>query len=178
MANIAFTKLGLKKNQEVKTIVLNEQNIEVKQYLPMNDKLDLMGKVLTDSQDENNFANPIKLEIFTNLYLIKFYTNITFTEKQWEDIPKLYDLLESNKVFDLIRESIPVDEISAIEEGIKKSADAVYTYRNSVMGVIEILGKDYNVAQFDLENLQNLLSNNSEELDMLKKIMPLTNEVL
>jgi hypothetical protein len=47
----------------------------------MNDKLNLMGKVLTDSQDDNNFANPIKLEIFTNLYLIKFYTNITFTEK-------------------------------------------------------------------------------------------------
>ena len=104
MANIAFTKLGLKKNQEIKTIVINEQNIEVKQYLPMNDKLSLMGKVLTDSQDDNNFANPIKLEIFTNLYLIKFYTNITLTEKQWEDIPKLYDLLESNRVFDLIRE--------------------------------------------------------------------------
>ena len=60
---VTFTKLGLKKNQEIKTIVLNEQSVEVKQYLPMNDKLDLMGKVLTDSQDENNFANPIKIEI-------------------------------------------------------------------------------------------------------------------
>ena len=167
MANITLTKLGLKKNQEIKTIVLNEQNIEVKQYLPMNDKLDLIGKVLTDSQDDNNFANPIKLEIFTNLYLIKFYTNITFTEKQWEDIPKLYDLLESNKVFDLIRESIPVDEINTIEEGIKKSADAVYTYRNSVMGVLDVVSANYEDLDLDAASIHDKISS-AENIELFK----------
>ena len=170
MANITLTKLGLKKNQEIKTIVLNEQNIEVKQYLPMNDKLDLIGKVLTDSQDDNNFANPIKLEIFTNLYLIKFYTNITFTEKQWEDIPKLYDLLESNKVFDLIRESIPVDEINTIEEGIKKSADAVYTYRNSVMGVLDVVSANYEDLDLDAASIHDKISS-AENIELLKDVL-------
>jgi hypothetical protein len=42
MAKIAFTKLGLKPNKEIKTIVWNEQTIEVMQYLPVNDKLELM----------------------------------------------------------------------------------------------------------------------------------------
>ena len=167
---VTFTKLGLKKNQEIKTIVLNEQSVEVKQYLPMNDKLDLMGKVLTDSQDENNFANPIKIEIFTNLYLIKFYTNITFTEKQWEDIPKLYDLLESNKVFDLIRESIPVDEINTIEEGIKKSADAVYTYRNSVMGVLDVVSANYGDLDLDAASIHDKISS-AENIELLKDVL-------
>ena len=36
MAKVSFTKLGLSKNQEVKIVEYNEQNIEVKQYLPIN----------------------------------------------------------------------------------------------------------------------------------------------
>ena len=38
MAKVSFTKLGLKTNQEVKTIEWNEQIIEIKQYLPIEKK--------------------------------------------------------------------------------------------------------------------------------------------
>jgi hypothetical protein len=39
MAKVAFNKLGLKMNQETKNIVFNGQSIEIKQYLPINEKL-------------------------------------------------------------------------------------------------------------------------------------------
>ena len=42
MAKLSFTKLGLKLNQEVVEIHHNDQIIEVKQYLPVNDKLELL----------------------------------------------------------------------------------------------------------------------------------------
>lgn len=51
MAKVAFTKLGLKKKDEVKNVDLNGTIIEVKQYLPINDKLELIGKVLNSSHD-------------------------------------------------------------------------------------------------------------------------------
>jgi len=35
MAKVTFNSLGLKLNQEVKTITIREKNIEVKQYLPI-----------------------------------------------------------------------------------------------------------------------------------------------
>ena len=41
MAKVTFTKLALKKKEEVKNIKINDIDIEVKQYLPVNDKLDL-----------------------------------------------------------------------------------------------------------------------------------------
>ena len=44
MAKLAFSKLSLKVNNDVKTINFNEQTIEVKQYLPVNDKLELISR--------------------------------------------------------------------------------------------------------------------------------------
>ena len=39
MAKLAFSKLGLKNNNQVVNINYNEQAIEVKQYISVNDKL-------------------------------------------------------------------------------------------------------------------------------------------
>ena len=38
MAKVSFTKLGLVKNQEINIVKGNDQEIEIKQYLPNNDK--------------------------------------------------------------------------------------------------------------------------------------------
>jgi hypothetical protein len=82
MAKIAFTKLGLKVKDEVKTIECGEQIIEVKQYLPLDEKLNLIGDVINKSWDPNaNFYNPCQYEVLTTFYIVKKCTNIVFTEK-------------------------------------------------------------------------------------------------
>ena len=86
MAKLTFTKLGLKTNSDVETLEFNEQIIEVKQYLPVNDKLTLISEVINNSADENNFANPVKVEVYTTIAIVETYTNITFTDKQKEDV--------------------------------------------------------------------------------------------
>ena len=93
MAKLAFTKLGLKTNTNIETFEFNEQTIEVKQYLPVNDKLTLISEVINNSADENNFANPVKVEVYAAIAIIEAYTNITFTDKQKEDITKLYEFI-------------------------------------------------------------------------------------
>ena len=65
MAKISLTKLGLKVNQDIKNVEFNEQIIEVKQYLPVNEKLELISNVINLAHDENNFSNPVKVSIFT-----------------------------------------------------------------------------------------------------------------
>ena len=96
MAKLAFSKLGLKVNNQVVNINYNEQIIEVKQYISVNDKLELISDVINKSVDEHSFSNPVKTSVFTALGIIEYYTNISFTEKQKEDPVKLYDLLHGN----------------------------------------------------------------------------------
>ncbi|MBR6516149.1 MAG: hypothetical protein IKT40_04765 [Bacilli bacterium] len=81
MAKVSFTKLGLTKSQDFVELHLNEQVIEVKSYLPVNEKLELISNVINLSADDNNFANPVKVMVYSTLEIIEAYTNISFTDK-------------------------------------------------------------------------------------------------
>lgn len=170
MAKIAFSKLGLKKQEEVKLIKIGNFDIEVKQYLPVNDKLDLISRVINSAHDENNFPNPIKLEVIGALEIVMAYTNLSFTDKQKEDTAKLYDLLESNGIIDMIVSAIPEEEYNFVIDGIDDTVSAVYTYQNSILGILENISKDYSQLDFDASNIQQALSD-PQNLTLVKDIL-------
>ena len=171
MAKVAFTKLGLKKKDEVKNVDLNGITIEVKQYLPVNDKLDLISRVLNASHDQSaNFANPIQLEVIGTIEIIIAYTNLSFTEKQKEDYAKLYDLFEENGIIDLIIAEIPEREYNYIIDGINETADAVYKYQNSVLGILESATKDYSNLEFDASQIQSMLADPSN-ISLVREVL-------
>lgn len=170
MAKVPFTKLALKKQEEVKTITINNNIIEVKQYLPINEKLKLIGNVINQAADDNNFSNPVKLEVFTSLEIVFAYTNLSFTDKQKEDLIKLYDLFESNDIFNQIIEMIPKAEYDAILDGVERCSNAIYTYRNSVMGILDTIGQDYSNLDLDATAIQQKIAD-PNNLALLKGIM-------
>ena len=170
MAKVSLTKLGLKVNQETKAIDFNEQIIEVKQYLPINDKLELISNVINLAHDENNFSNPVKVSVFTTLEIMYAYTNINFTEKQKEDPTKLYDMLISSGLVCEVINAIPEAEYHEVLCGISDSIDAIYTYRNSVMGILENISTDYSNLDLDATNIQEKIAN-VENITLLKDII-------
>lgn len=173
MAKVSLTKLGLKVNQDIKQIEFNGQIIEVKQYLPVNEKLELISDVINLSADDNNFANPVKVSVFTALAIIEYYTNINFTEKQKEDPAKIYDSFISNGIMQTIVETIPEIEYNTILCGIKESTEAVYNYRNSVMGILDVVAADYSNLNLDaLAIKENLADANNLKLvkDVLSRL--------
>lgn len=150
MAKIAFSKFGLKPNTEVKTIEWGGQNIEVLQYLPIQDKLALIGRVIANAHEEDaNYSNPVKIQVLTALEVMFEYTNITFTEKQKDDLPKLYDSISSSGLLDAVIEAIPAKEYEIIVKGIADSTEAIYKYQNSVLGILDTL-------KGDMEDIENI----------------------
>lgn len=172
MAKVAFSKLGLTKNQEIKNLKYNEQIIEIKQYLPVNEKLQLITNVLDKVTNEHNFINPTKVKVFLDLEIVKFYTNINFTEKQLEDFTKLYDLMQGANLFELIFDNLPQAEYNQLKSDTLECIESYYKYRSSAMGVLDSMSGDYSNASLDLEALQNQISD-PESLGLLKDIIPL-----
>ena len=170
MAKVSFTKLGLKVNQEIKTIGFNEQTIEVKQYLPLNDKLELIGNIINLSADDNNFANPIKIKVFTILEMIYAYTNINFTDKQKEDGNKLYDLLVSSGLVNSIFELIPAEEQEMISKSVIESVEAIYKYRNSVLGILDSVTTDYSDLNLEANEIYKTIAD-PNNLTLLKDVI-------
>ena len=155
MAKLSFTKLGLIKNNSIKILDWNNQKIEIKQYLPIQEKLDLIAKILTIIVDEHVFCNPCKIEIFEAIELLTSYTNINLTEKQSEDIFKIYDLISSSGLLAAIKDLIPADELTYIENGIHDTVKEIYRYRDSAMGIMEQIAQDYKNVNFNLKSLAN-----------------------
>ena len=170
MAKIGFTKLGLKPNNKIVNIEFNEQNIEVKQYLPVEEKLELITNVLELSHDSNNFSNPIKVQVYTALEMIDKYTNISFTEKQKENPTKLYDLLNGNGLLEKIIDAVPQIEYDELIHGIYDTIDAVYSYQNSVLGILDTISQDYSNLNLDATEIQKKLAD-PENMALLKNIM-------
>lgn len=170
MAKISFSKLGLKVNNEVININFNDQVIEVKQYISVNDKLKLISEVINNTIDEHSFCNPVKVKVYLALGILDYYTNINFTEKQKEDPVKLYDCFQSSKLLHQICNSIPEEEFNDLTEGTWDSINAIYTYNNSAMGIMDNLGKDYSNLNFDATAIQEKLGN-AENVEFLKEVL-------
>lgn len=171
MAKLAFSKLGLKLQEEVKTLEWGEQVIEIKQYLPLDKKLELIGDIINKSWDPNaNFYNPCQYEVLISFEMIKAYTNIVFTEKQKEDFSKTYDLLDSNDLIAEILDIIPENERSFIKCGVVNTIKAVYEYDHSVFGILEAIKADYSNLDLNATEIQQKLAD-PENMDLLKTVL-------
>lgn len=169
MAKVPFTKLSLSKNNEIKQLEWKDQKIEIKQYLPIKEKLDLISRIVNFSIDETAFCNPCRIEIFEIIEIILAYTNINLTEKQSEDILKIYDLFISSGFANNIKENIPKEELSYIHNSVYATINEIYRYRDSIKGIMEQVTQDQQMTESGLNNIIAQIRD-SEELKDLQKI--------
>ena len=170
MPKVPFSKLNLKKIDKVQVVTINGLDVEVKQYLPVAEKLELIANVLNNSADDNNFANPVKTYVLSHLEIIYAYTNLSFTDKQKEDPAKLYDILETNGIIDSIILAMPPSEYDNLIEDITSTIDAYYKYKNSALGILEAATTDYKNLDLEASDIQKKIAD-PDNLTLLKDVI-------
>ena len=170
MAKVSFTKLGLKKNEDVEIVEWNEQKIEVKQYLPIEDKLKLITAIVQNSIDDNGYYNPAKIYVYTIIEMINFYTNINFTEKQKTDVAKTYDLIVSSGFSAKVFEAINPYEYNQLKSWVGELITSICEYKNSIYGIMESLGQDFKDLNLEATEIEEKIGN-KENLKLLKEVM-------
>lgn len=173
MAKVSFAKLGLKVNTDVKTFEWlsgdEVTTVEVKQYLPLEDKLEVISNIVNNSIDDNDFYNPVRLEIFTTLEILYAYTNFNITPKMKEDPFKLYDVVVSTGLYDKILEVMPTEEFDRIDVSAHATIRNLYNYKNSAMGVLNAISSDYSNLNLDALQLRDNLVDPAN-LELLKTV--------
>ena len=137
MAKIGLTKITPIKDKGVKTFQIDDINVEVIQYLPMEEKSKLLLDVLNYVLDTNGLSSPLREEIYTTLFIIKYYTNINLTETMINNGAKTYDLLVLNEITKKVYDLIPEDELNYIFDMTHDAIVDSMTYRMSMAGMIE-----------------------------------------
>lgn len=172
---ITFNDLKKEQPIKIKMIKINDKEIEIKQYLSINDKLNLISRVLelTVAGNQYPFANPVQIDVFTTLEIIYAYAGIAFSEEQKENPAQLYDELEEQDLINIIISAIPQTEYEFLLEGIDKTIKSYYKYRNSAKGIIEDITADYSNLDLDATEIQKKIGdpNNMALLkDVLQKL--------
>ena len=134
-------------------------------------KLKLIADVVNMSVDEQNYNyyNTARLRMYAELYLVMYYTNITFTEKQKENLFKLYDILDSNGIIDKVISIIP-GEFQDILEHSTDMVSNIYEYKNSIYGILDGISQNYDSLKFDVNEIADKISD-PKQLTLLKDIV-------
>lgn len=168
---VSFANLKLKVqdiSHEVQFSNDNGQTIafSIIDYLPIQDKLDLVNIAIAKSRDGYNNINRYLAKELMNLYIVIMYTNISFTEKQKENEYKLYDILKSNQVIETVIKAIPQQEYLELQTLLEMLIEDEKNMNKSIAGAInnllENLPKSAEAAQdiinsFDQEKYGQVL---------------------
>ena len=163
---ISYANMKLKPVTTTHKFEWNGNEIEVLDYLPIEDKYDLIMITLQKSL-EDGYYNPIKIDEFFHLHLIYMYTNINFTEKQKEDEHKLYDSLKSNGLIDAFIEQMNEFDYSELFNMLNDTKNELINYKHSASALIQSMIMDLPkqaeaakqiVDSFDAEKYQNVIN--------------------
>lgn len=160
-------KISYQDKIENKEITYDGQTFNVRSWIPMEDKLALIGNIINASIDDNTFYNPARLHIFYVMNMVKEYTDIDFKEM---NIMYAYDLLDVSGLWDIIERYIDENEINFIKRNIKETITNIYAYKNSVLGMIDAMNQKSEDLKVDGEALQKVIGD-PENLTLVKQIL-------
>lgn len=134
-----YKDLNLHTDNDTYFIEVQGKKINIKKYLPINDKKDLVEITLQKAEQADGTYNEILIDMYFNLHLVYLYTDIVFTDEDREDEMKLYDELESSGLLERILDKIPDEEYNTLMDYLKAMRKEISSYKYSAAAMVQKL---------------------------------------
>lgn len=170
MAKLAYSKLNLKPDVATVSMPWGDYEVEVRKYLPLEDKVEMISRIVNQSVDDNGFYNPLRVNLYLTLEVVYAYTNLSFTEKQKENPFKLYDSLVSSGFVTNLMAMMNETELDEVRNFTYEVIDNIYHFKNSVLGILETISTDYSNLDLNASEIQKKLAD-PENLEFLKGVL-------
>lgn len=138
MELLNYKDLNLSSKIESKSFDWEGKTIEVAQYMPIQDKCDLIEATLQESY-ENGVYSELKLDAYFHLNLIYLYTNIVFSDEDRADEAKLIDELETSGFMDAFMHTINEREYNYLYEALHVMVKVRRKQNNTIKGIVDKL---------------------------------------
>jgi len=168
-----FKDLKLETKVPIAKLKINDAiELDVRTYLPMQDKIALVTYVVDHAIDENTGRfSPLRIGLFFDLAVAFYYGGISFED----DVNALdaYDALETNGVLDSIVNAIPSEEYDAIKSLVEETAKDIADYNSSFAGILRIASSEAGGLGEKTEELLTKVKNREglEILDEIKNVV-------
>lgn len=169
--SISLKKVAPLKSVEPVTITINDQNVVIKQYVPIIEKSKMIQTLLGRVFDDQLAYSPVRAKIFFALATISLYTNISLTETMIsEKADEVYDLFILNNLYDTIIENIPEKEFKEWHDLTFNCFESYQKHNYSILASFRSIVNDYDTTKFDVEKLMSELQD-EEKVGLVKDIV-------
>jgi hypothetical protein len=160
-----YSDLKLKVKKDVNIAKLDNKEIEVLKYLPIEDKIDLI-QISLQKAEENRIFNEMKLDMYFNLYLVYMYSNLEFTDEEKEDEIKLFNELDSNDVIAAVIDAMDETEYNGLLHYMDVMRASKEKYNRSTAALLQTMIQNLPenaaaaaeiVDNFDKEKYKNVI---------------------
>ena len=180
--------------------VIKDLGIEVRKYLPINDKLNLVYKIIEMSNENSGDLfkiNYVYKQFFYEIEMVRAYSNIDFStidkladsdkieeqEKYGDKLIEFYDLLKEHGIIDYTLDLINTDEKVFIKQCINEQIKENHVVNNSLGSIlskaldklIEKIPTDEGMKSVATELVNNLKKINPENLKLLSQVVKFNN---
>lgn len=156
-------------DSSIETCWSDESPVEVKQYLPIEQKLDLCSDIINASVDDNGFYNPARVYVNMIVKVVLAYTNIEVDGDY--TVTELYDKFVSSGLSgQVIGTAMNPSEYAQIKTWVSEQIHSIYEYKNSVAGILETISQDYSNLDLEASNIQEKIAD-PNNLKLLKDVL-------
>ena len=155
MEKVKFEDLGIKFSEDIEKIIFNNKEIEIKKYLPISQRYDIIMIALQKAYEDGVY-NPLKLDEYFNLNIIYSYTNIEFSDELREDEDALYDMIETSGLLNAVLLAMDKDQYQEMVNILTEITDVKQTFENSVAGTLR---KFFNEVSLNADQMQQIVDN-------------------
>lgn len=145
----------------------SEITLNLKTYLPINEKVKLISFVVDNAIDEDTGCfSPVRLNVYYSIGILIYYCGL---EVEGIDIVETYDLFEYLGIFNKVLSEIPEEERQFMEDLLDSTVEDIAKYNHSAAGIIHSMTNDAGNLS---ESLQDILSKikDREGLEILSEI--------
>ena len=130
MAKVTYASLKLKPNTEVKTVKFGDAEIEVKQYLSIEDKYDIIMSTVNNAKDSSESQDETATSETSDVPVVSDEAKI-LSEYEVEEIT------ENSQKLSLYNLAIYVEAMDETEISEQVTADNAKTFYQNVFGVYQ-----------------------------------------
>lgn len=134
----------LKEQDKINKTILYKDKVEVRQYLSLKEKFDFIMEALLKSSEDNGYVSRTKATIAFRLLIMKYYTDIDFSNFVDNDNlsdEDLYDICYINGLMGDIFKLIPKNEYEELLEMLLNTVDEINEANKSLVNAIDTINK-------------------------------------
>lgn len=164
-----------------KSITFNNTEIQVKQYLPIEDKLTIIESIISISfseKEENKikYYNTAVRAIAFDYFLAKYYTNLDIPDLDEVDIYTVYDILAQDNLINAIKFAIPKEELEFLNFHINKRIKEEFRCINEEKTFLNVVSKFLNDINKSIPDFVKTINElDPEKIETIKDVFGIKN---